>query len=139
MKKSSIAATLLALGILQGCALDSPVGSDYYTGSDKIAGGKAPSVPVVTLTLSERRVDFTAATDPETGGEVATYFVYRYTGIPGSYYSYRDIEVALDATAARRYYFKNDRSGQQTIVVTGYDGYRESAVTDQNRIVFTYP
>jgi hypothetical protein len=140
MKRNSLVPLMVTLNLLgQGCTLDSPVGSDYYAGTDKLAGGKAPSAPVVTLTVSELRVDFTAAIDPESGSEVATYFVYRYSGMPGSYYSYRDIEIALDAKASRRYYLKNDRSGQQTVIVTGYDGYRESAVTDQNRIVFTYP
>lgn len=141
--KRHLAGATLVLGcvVFTHCALSSPVSEDYYAGTDKIAGGKAPSVPVLTLTKSALRVDFTAAIDPETNAEVGTYFIYLYKGIPASYYQPRDIDNVLNSPSPRTFFLPGlaGATGTFTVILTGYDGYRESAVTDQNKITLTLP
>lgn len=129
---------LLPLALLAACAVDEPLPQDYYSGTDKIAGGQAPSVPVVTYTPATQRFDFTVSVDPDTGSEVGNYFVYFYTGIPSRYYEQRYIDAIISGGSARTF-FVSAGSGTYTVIVTGYDGYRESAVTDANRITFTLP
>ncbi|MFZ5627780.1 MAG: hypothetical protein ACOY5B_01525 [Spirochaetota bacterium] len=115
-----------------------PLPQDYYSGTDKIAGGQAPSVPVVTYTPASRRFDFTVSIDPDTGSEVGNYIVYYYTGIPTRYYEQRYIDGIISAGSARTFFFSGS-PGTYTVIVTGYDGFRESAVTDANRITFSLP
>ncbi|GAB4422544.1 MAG: hypothetical protein OHK0011_01610 [Turneriella sp.] len=129
---------LLPLALFAACAVGEPLPQDYYSGTDKIAGGQAPSVPVVTYTPASRRFDFTASIDPETGNEVGNYIVYYYTGVPSKYYEQRYIGAIIPAGSARTFFF-SDSAGTYTVIVTGYDGFRESAVTDANRITFTLP
>lgn len=120
------------------CAVGDPLPLDYYSGTEKIAGGEAPTVPIVNYTSAARRFDFTLSIDPDTGSEVANYIVYFYTGIPTKYYEARFIEAIIPAGSARTF-FVSGNSGTYTVVVTGYDGYRESAVTDDNRLTFSLP
>lgn len=137
---ATVTLSLICLG-LPRCALNAPVSEDYYAGTEKIAGGKPPSVPVLTFTKSALRMDFTAAIDPETNAEVPTYYIYLYTGLPTTYYQARDIDNALNSPAQRTFYLPGlaGATGTFTVVLTGYDGYRESAVTDQNKMTFTLP
>lgn len=124
-----------------GCALNAPVSEDYYAGTDKIAGGKPPSVPVLTITKSALRADFTASIDPETNAEVGTYFIYLYKGVPTTYYQARDIDNVLNSPTPRTFFLPGlaGATGTYTVILTGHDGYRESAVTDQNKITMTLP
>lgn len=121
-----------------GCAVGDPVALDYYSGTEKIAGGHPPTVPIVTYTAAARRFDFTESTDPDTGGEVANYIVYFYSGVPVKYYESRFIEAIIPAGSAKTF-FVSGAPGTYTVIVTGYDGYRESAVTEHNRIIFSLP
>lgn len=130
--------TLLVVSWSIGCAVGDPLPLDYYSGTEKIAGGEAPTVPMVTYTSAARRFDFTPSIDPDTGSEVANYIVYFYTGIPTKYYEARFIEAIIPAGSARTF-FVSGNPGTYTVVVTGYDGYRESAVTGDNRITFSLP
>lgn len=132
---------ILVSMVSSGCALNAPVSEDYYTGTDKIAGGKPPSVPVLTLTKSALRVDFTASIDPETNAEVGTYFIYLYKGVPTTYYQARDIDNVLNSPAPRTFFLPGltGATGTFTVILTGHDGYRESAVTDQNKVTMTLP
>lgn len=132
-------ALLAVVLLLPACAVSDPLPNDYYNGTDKIAGGSPPSVPVVTYTAATRRFDFTASTDPDTAAEVANYIVYFYTGVPAKYYESRFIEAIIPASSTHQFYISGSLSGTFTVVVTGYDGYRESAVTDANRLTFTLP
>lgn len=109
-----------------------PVSEDFYSGTDKIAGGNAPTVPVITFTASERKIEFTASIDPDTGQEVTTYFVYFYEKAPKVYYNAAFIEMLIPSTSERRFYVSMAYHGPLTLVVTGFDGYRESAVTNLN-------
>lgn len=118
--------------------MESPLPEDYYAGTGKIAGGNPPSVPVVTFTAAQLRFDFTASIDPESAAEVGTYFIYVYDSAPSVYYEPRDIALSL-APPTRTFYYTGTKTGTRTVVVTGYDGYRESAVTTQNRITFSFP
>lgn len=120
------------------CAVSDPVSEDYYAGTDKIAGGEAPGVPTVTYTASQNRFDFTASIDPDTSAEVGSYIVYLYSGIPSAYYESRYIEAIIPSSSPRAFYV-TVASGTYTVIVTGFDGYRESAVTAANRITFTVP
>jgi len=129
---------LLVLTQLMACALGEPLPQDYYSGTDKIAGGMAPTVPVVTYTPATRRFDFTESIDPDTGSEVANYILYSYDGVPSRYYESRYIDALIPAGSARTFFFSGS-AGTYTVVVTGYDGFRESAITDANRITFTLP
>jgi hypothetical protein len=124
--------------LVAGCAVGEPLPQDYYSGTDKIAGGQAPTVPVVTYMPAMQRFDFTASIDPDTGAEVDRYIVYWYSGVPTKYYEPRFIEAIIPAGSARSFFFSGS-PGTYTVVVTGYDGFRESAVTDANRITFTLP
>lgn len=119
--------------------MESPLPEDYYAGTDKIAGGNPPSAPVVTYTAAGLRFDFTASVDPESAAEVGTYFVYVYNGTPSTYYAPRDIALTITPPDARTFYYTGQQTGSRTVVVTGYDGYRESAVTSQNQITFSFP
>jgi hypothetical protein len=121
------------------CAMGDPVSQDYYAGTGKIAGGNPPSVPLVTFTPAQLRFDFTASLDPESGSEVGTYFIYTYDGIPKTFYEPRYIDLTISPPADRTFYYSAAQSGTHTVIVTGFDGYRESAVTDQNKITFTVP
>lgn len=134
-----IRAIIAALFFPGACTLSEPLPEDYYAGVSKIGGGNPPSVPVVTFTPATLRFDFTASVDPETGGEVGTYYIYIYTGVPESYYGVRDIARTISPPDARTFYYVGPQSGTRTAVVTGYDGYRESAVTNQNKIIFSFP
>ena len=122
-----------------GCALGTPLEQDYYAGTGKIAGGNPPSVPVVTFVQSQLRFDFTASIDPESGGEVGSYFIYAYTGIPQIFYQARDIDSVITMPATRGFNYTGPQTGTRTIIVTGFDGYRESAVTNQNTVTFSFP
>jgi len=121
------------------CALQTPVDENYFAGVDKIAGKNPPSVPTVTFTQSAMRFDFTASIDPDTNAEVGKYYVYSYTGAPKLLYQARDIVLILqssDVHAFTAFY----PSGDYTIVVTGFDGGRESAIVqNQNLIFFKIP
>lgn len=128
-----------AVALLSGCTVNSPLPEDYYAGVDKIAGGNPPSVPVVTLTKSQLRLDYTAAIDPESNAEVTTYFLYFYNGVPNTYYLQRDVVLRIDSPATRVITLNTPSDGVHTAIITGYDGFRESAVTDQNRIIFSWP
>ena len=142
MKRHAAAATMLLVSVIVSrCALNSPVAEDYYSGTEKIAGGKPPSAPVLTFTKASLRVDYTAAIDPDTSAEVPTYYIYLYAGLPSTYYQARDIDNVLNAPTQRTFYLPGlaGATGTYTVVLTGYDGYRESAVTDQNKITFTLP
>ena len=94
---------------------------------------------MVTFNKAQLRVDFTAAIDPDTAAEVATYYVYFYNGIPQTYYQIRDIDTALNSPAVRGFNLNIPADGKHTLVVTGFDGYRESAISDENRIIFDWP
>lgn len=109
-----------------------PVSEDFYSGTDKIAGGSAPTVPIITFTAPERKFEFTASIDPDTGQEVATYFVYFYETPPKVYYNASFIEMLIPSTSERKFYVSAAYRGPLTLVVTGFDGFRESAVTDSN-------
>src|SRR5262249_17196734 len=136
-RKLLIAATIAFL--LAGCALSAPLSEDYYAGTSKIAGGNPPSVPVVTFTQAQLLFDFTASIDPESAAEVGTYYIYAYSGVPQTYYQQRDIDSVISMPSARGFYYTGVQTGTRTVIVTGFDGYRESAVTDQNRIIFSFP
>lgn len=139
-KRASIAvAAVPFILLLSACALSAPLPQDYYAGTEKIAGGKAPLTPVVAFNKSQLRIDFSAAIDPETAGEVSTYYFYYYNGVPQTYYQIRDIDLTLNSPAVRGFNLNTPADGKHTIVVTGFDGYRESAVTDDNRIIFDWP
>jgi len=131
---------LLSLALIScsitSCTLDAPVGEDYYAGTEKIAGGKPPSTPVATFSSATRVLTFTAAIDPETSAEVPTYYVYAYSSEPTAYYKSRDIVKTIKTPEARSYAFP-DVKGNFILVVTGYDGYRESAISNLNKITFT--
>jgi hypothetical protein len=137
-KRVGAFALLLLLAQLMACAVGEPLPLDYYSGTDKIAGGMAPTVPVVTYTPAVQRFDFTESIDPDTGSEVPQYIVYYYEGVPKKYYEARYIDAIIPAGSPRTFFFSGS-PGLYTVVVTGYDGYRESAVTDANRITFTLP
>ena len=142
MKKNRFLLFCLICGALffpVACTLSEPLAEDYYAGVSKIGGGNPPSVPVVTFTAATLRFDFSASIDPESGGEVGTYYIYIYNGVPDSYYGVRDIARTISPPDARTFYYVGQQSGTHTAVVTGYDGYRESAVTNQNKIVFSFP
>lgn len=124
---------------LGACVMNAPLPQDYYAGTEKIAGGSPPSVPVVTLNKSQLRVDFTAAIDPDTAAEVGTYYIYYYNGVPATYYQIRDIDGAMTSPAVRGFNLNTPTDGRHTLVVTGFDGYRESAITEANRIIFDWP
>jgi hypothetical protein len=133
-------AILLSLSAtLAGCTLSDPLPENYYDGTIKIAGGSAPSVPQVTYTASGVSFSFTASVDPETGAEVPTYLVYAYAGLTDTYYQTRNISAIISTPATRGFSFSGTSGSVYTVVVTGSDGNRESAVTDQNKIVFTVP
>lgn len=119
--------------------MNAPLPEDYYAGTGKIAGGNPPSTPALTFTKSALRFDFTAAIDPESGAEVSTYLIYFYNGVPQSYYQVRDIDTRMDSPATRSFTLNTPTDGTHTVVVTGFDGYRESAITDANRVIFTWP
>lgn len=119
--------------------MNAPLPQDYYAGTEKIAGGKAPSVPVVTFNKAQLRIDFTAAIDPDTGAEVSKYYLYYYNGVPETYYQIRDIDTALNSPSVRALTLNTPTDGRHTFVITGFDGYRESAITDANRIIFDWP
>ena len=139
-KRASIVfAALPFVLLLSACAMGAPLPQDYYTGAEKIAGGKAPSTPVVAFNKSQLRIDFTAAIDPDTSAEVSTYYFYYYNGVPQTYYQIRDIDLTLSSPAVRGFNLNTPADGKHTIVVTGFDGYRESAVSDDNRIIFDWP
>lgn len=125
--------------VVASCAIDAPLPQDYYAGTVKIAGGNPPSVPVVTFDKSQLRLDFTAAIDPESGSEVPTYFFYFYNGVPQTYYQTRDIDTKLNSPAVRGFNLNTPANGKHTLILTGFDGFRESAITDQNRIIFEWP
>lgn len=130
---------LLIFSIFCGCAVEAPLPENYYSGTDKIAGGKPPTTPVVTFDATTRRLDFGPAIDPETGAEVARYFIYFYFGTPTVYYVSRDIIKTFRTPEPRTYTIPPLVAGSYTFVVTGYDGYRESAVTDASRIALNEP
>ena len=130
--------TLIILVVSQ-CSLQTPVDENYYAGVDKIAGRNPPSAPTVTFTQSLLRFDFTASIDPDTGGEVGRYYVYSYQGAPTLLYQARDIVLILQSSDVHAFttYFP---SGDYSIVVTGFDGGRESAIIqNQNLIFFKIP
>ncbi len=137
--KRCFVALLAIVASLAGCTLSEPLPQDYYSGTAKIGGGNPPSVPVVTFTAAQLRFDFSASIDPESGGEVGTYLIYTYDGEPSTYYAPRDIVLTITPPAARTFYYTGLQSGVRTAVVTGFDGYRESAVTTQNKITFSFP
>lgn len=143
MKKSNRTFTAIAaipfFLQLGACVLNAPLPQDYYAGTEKIAGGKAPSVPVVTFNRSQLRVDFTASIDPETAAEVPAYFFYFYNGVPETYYQLRDIDTKINSPSVRGFNLNTPTDGRHTLVVTGFDGYRESAITEANRIIFDWP
>ena len=124
---------------LGACVMNAPLPVDHYAGTDKIAGGNPPSAPVVTFNKAQLRVDFTASIDPETAAEVSTYFFYFYNGVPQTYYQIRDIAKKIDSPSVRGFNLNTPSEGKHTLVVTGFDGYRESAISDQNRIIFDWP
>ncbi len=138
LRSGGVFLLLMSLAYSAGCAVGEPLPLDYYSGTDKIAGGEAPSVPVVTYTPENRRFDFTVSIDPDTGSEVSSYIVYYYNGIPTKYYESRYIDAIIPGGSARTFFFSGS-PGVYTVVVTGYDGFRESAVTEANRITFTLP
>ncbi|MCX7632904.1 MAG: hypothetical protein N2Z22_06195 [Turneriella sp.] len=129
---------ILSSVLFLGCTLRDPLPIDYYSGTDKIAGGQAPTVPQLSYDPNERRFTFTAAIDPDTGAEVGEYIIYFYQGVPTRYYETRYIEAIIPRGQPRSFTI-NAPPGIYTVVVTGFDGYRESAVTEQNRITFTLP
>jgi hypothetical protein len=137
-RRGGVLALLLPLVLGAACAVGEPLPQDYYSGTDKIAGGQAPTVPVVTYTPATRRFDFTESIDPDTGAEVGNYIVYYYIGVPTKYYEPRFIDAIIPGGSSRTFFFSGG-PGTYTVVVTGYDGFRESAVTDANRITFTLP
>lgn len=143
MKKSNrkiFVVTFLPLVLhLAACVMNAPLPQDYYAGTEKIAGGKAPSVPVLTFDKAQLRVDFTAAIDPDTAAEVSTYFFYFYNGVPQTYYQLRDIDTKLNSPSVRGFNLNTPTEGKHTLVITGFDGYRESAISDANRIIFDWP
>lgn len=128
----------LLLSFVCACAVGEPLPQDYYSGTDKIGGGQAPSAPVVTYTPATRSFEFTVSIDPDTGAEAANYIVYYYEGVPTKYYEQRYIDAIIPAGGLRAFFFTGV-AGIYTVVVTGYDGFRESAITDANRITFTLP
>ena len=137
-RRGGVFLLLLPLALVAACAVGEPLPQDYYSGTDKIAGGQAPSVPVVTYTPATRRFDFTASIDTDTDSEVGNYIVYYYNGVPTKYYEQRYIDGIIPVGSARTFFFTGS-PGTYTVVVTGFDGFRESAVTDANRITFTLP
>ncbi|MBV6494710.1 MAG: hypothetical protein LDLANPLL_02747 [Turneriella sp.] len=120
------------------CAVGEPVAKDYFKGSDKIAGGLPPSVPVVTYDTNAATFTFTASIDPDTGSEVTDYFVYFYKGFPTVYYQERDLVLIVQSTS-KTFSINNITSGTYTVIVTGFDGHRESAITDDNKRSFLIP
>lgn len=118
--------------------MDAPLPENYYDGTDKISGGKAPSAPVLSYTAAQLKFDFTASIDPESGGEVGTYYVYVYNSTPETYYLARDVILTL-TPANRSFYYTGQQTGTRTVIVTGYDGGRESAITSSNRYVLSFP
>lgn len=143
MTKSKHASPLVAvlpfLLLLSACVMDAPLPQDYYAGTGKIAGGNPPSTPVVTFDKSQLRIDFTASIDPDTGAEVSKYFLYYYNGVPQTFYQVRDIDTTLNSPSVRTLTLNTPSDGKHTFVITGYDGYRESAINDNNRIIFDWP
>ncbi len=119
--------------------MTAPLPQDYYAGTGKIAGGNPPSAPVVTFSKAQLRIDFTASIDPDTAAEVPTYYLYYYNGVPQTYYQIRDIDTSLNSPSVRAVTLNTPADGRHTIVITGFDGYRESAVTDANRVIFDWP
>ncbi len=124
---------------LNACTVNAPLAEDYYSGSEKIAGGKPPSVPQLVFDKTNLKFDFTASMDPESAAEVATYFIYVYPGVPAKYYEARYLDRAITTAGVRTFYLASVPYTTTSVVVTGFDGYRESAVTTQNLVTFDYP
>jgi hypothetical protein len=137
-RRIAVLALVLAAPFIH-CTLSEPLSQDHYAGTGKIGGGNPPSVPVVTFTAAQLRFDFSASIDPESGSEVGTYLIYAYDGDPSTYYQPRDVVRTITPPAVRSFYYTGLQTGVRTAIVTGYDGYRESAVTAQNKIVFSFP
>ncbi len=132
------AALLLCLS-LAACTVNAPVDENYYNGNDKIAGGRPPSVPALTFDKANLRFDFTAAIDPETQAEVPTYFIYIYSGVPSKFYEARFIDRAIAPPTPRSFYLSSVPYSPMTVILTGFDGYRESAINSQNMVTFEFP
>jgi hypothetical protein len=124
---------------LGACTMSAPVDENYYGGNDKIAGGQPPSVPVVTFDKANLRFDFTASIDPETQAEVPTYFIYVYPSVPTKFYEARFIDRAISPPSPRSIYLTSVPFSPMTVILTGFDGYRESAINAQNMVTFEYP
>jgi len=132
-------ALLMATLVYSSCAMNAPLDENHYSGTDKIAGGQPPSVPIVTFDKANLRFDFTASIDPETQAEVPQYFVYAYRGVPTKFYEARFIDRAFAPPNPRSIYLTSVPYSPMTVILTGYDGYRESAINSQNMITFEYP
>jgi len=134
-----LGAALLLCFCLGACAVNSPVDENFYSGNDKIAGGKPPSVPALSFDKANLRFDFTAAIDPDTQAEVGTYFIYIYSGVPAKFYEARFIDRAIAPPNPRSFYLASVPYSPMTVILTGFDGYRESAINSANMITFEYP
>ena len=136
---SKVLAIASLIFCLNACTVNAPLSEDYYSGTDKIAGGNAPSVPQLVFDKPNLKFDFTASIDPETASEVTTYLIYIYPGVPTKFYETRYLDRAITTAGVRTFYLTSVPYATMSVVVTGFDGYRESAVNATNMVTFDYP
>lgn len=130
----------VVIPFLVGCVTDNPVSEEYYEDITKIKGQNAPSSPVLTIDTSTWTLTYTQSIDPDTGAEVPYYHFYAYTGLPVEYYKFYDLAMRREKGSAKSFTIDPiTQSGVHTIVVTGYDLGRESAVISQSTVVIVVP
>lgn len=123
-----------------GCVTDNPVSENYYEDTSKIKGGYAPSVPTLSFDKTTWTISYTQSVDPDTGSEVPYYYFYVYAGYPTEYYKFYDIALRRETGATKSFVIDPiTQSGIYTVIVTGYDLARESAITSQNNIHIIVP
>lgn len=125
--------TLLFFITLPGCVNEAPVGSDYYADNSRIAGGAAPGSPVLSYNSSELEFTWSASIDPDTGDEAGIYYLYYYFNeIPADPYHVDYLIAVINTDDGRKATLSSEitRSGSHYFAVTGYDGGRESEISN---------